>query len=350
MGFSDHTKVGPSDSVAVRMFGAGMTDNSADMRALRRLLRTSVAEPLSIHLRGAGAAIAAVVEDIARGQRVHDDDLAMAIVGQREIRAGIGVRFLPSSGGRQTAVVPMYGVINLRLEAQPYATSTLMLAQNMRSLASDPAIDGIILDCSSPGGTVTGVPECSDAIRAAAQKKTVIAYTADVMASAAYWLCSQASVIIASESADVGSIGVFMAHTDCSKMMSDMGVKTTYIHAGKNKVEANSTEPLAEEAKGYIQSQIDSIYQNFKADVARGRGITTAEVEARFKQGRCVFGSVAARIGMVDKVGDFGLAFNMATSPGAARRARIDRLSAPVSERDHIIAARHRRIEILRRA
>ena len=47
-------------------------------------------------------------------------------------------------------------------------------------------------------------------------------------------------------------------------------------------------QPLGKEAAAYFQSQVDAIYSNFKADVARGRGITSAEVETRFGQGRCV--------------------------------------------------------------
>jgi ClpP class serine protease len=110
------------------------------------------------------------------------------------------------------------------------------------------------------------VPEASDAIYAARQRKRVVAFTSDLMASAAYWLGSQASTLIAAESADIGSIGVFVAHTDCSGMMDDMGVKTTYIYAGEYKVEGNPTEPLSADSRAYYQREINATYVDFKTE------------------------------------------------------------------------------------
>jgi ClpP class serine protease len=63
-----------------------------------------------------------------------------------------------------------------------------------RALA-DPNAKTVDLVIDSPGGSVLGLPETADAIRAANHVKPVRAFVTGIAASAAYWLASQASTI-----------------------------------------------------------------------------------------------------------------------------------------------------------
>jgi ClpP class serine protease len=112
-------------------------------------------------------------------------------------------------------------------------------------------------------------------------------------------------MVIAASDADIGSIGVFMAHTDCSKFNEMNGVKVTYLYAGEHKVEGNQDEPLSPDAAAYYTGQCEAIYSAFKAAVARGRGVTPGYVEANMGAGRCMSGSAALKVKMIDKVATF---------------------------------------------
>jgi ClpP class serine protease len=78
----------------------------------------------------------------------------------------------------------------------------------------------------------------------------------------------------------VGSIGVVTAHVDYSEAMKNSGVKVTFIHAGKYKVEGNPYETLSDDAKERIQTRIDGLYDIFVSTVARNRGIDEKDVRA----------------------------------------------------------------------
>lgn len=313
------------------------------MRQFRRALRSAVGRPLAYQINdGYGAALAGTLERVIRGERVHDAEIKdMFAVDDdgptpENIAAYAGPAIIPGgNGAKATAMVSVRGVALYDLEFQPYCFSTLLLAQTMNALANDPEIGTIVLDIDSPGGVVTGTPEAADAIFAARKRKKVVALVNPLAASAAYWLASQAEEIIAVPSADIGSIGVFMMHTDCSKMMGDMGVKPTYIFAGKYKVEGNPYEPLTEEAKAYLQSEVDSIYAAFLKAVARGRGISVEEVEAKFGQGRTMLAPVAKRVGMIDDVATIQVAlsrFGVMGMPAHSRRRGEGDAPAPSAE------------------
>lgn len=285
------------------------------MSRFRRLLLGINGTPLAYQIgEGYGQMLASVLTQWARNPRAHDADLltitcdADAARSERQTISETLSRpqlVAGQRGQKATAVVSVRGIATFDIEYQPMAFSTLNLEQNIKQLANDPEVGTILLLIDSPGGQVTGTAEAAEAIFKARSKKKVVAMISPLAASAAYWIASQAEEIVAIPSADVGSIGVFMAHTDCSKFNEAQGIKTTYIFAGKYKVEGNMEEPLSDEGRGHYQSEVDTIYKDFIGAVARGRGISTEKVEKSFGQGRTMMAPAAKRAGMIDTVMTF---------------------------------------------
>jgi signal peptide peptidase SppA len=333
------------------------------MRQFRRALRSCVGRPLAYQIMdGYGASMVHMLEQTARGLRVPDADIqdmvsevtysGPMLVDEngvhfahdddadddhgRRVRAYAGPTIIPGGpDGKATAYVSVKGIAMYDLEWQPYAFSTLLLAQTMNALAADPQIGQIVLDIASPGGMVTGTPEAGDAVFAARKKgKKVLALINPLAASAAYWIASQASEIVTVKSGDVGSIGVFMAHTDCSAFNEMQGFKVTYIFAGPHKVEGNMDEPLDPEARKYFQSEVDTIYSDFLKAVARGRDTTVEDVMENFGGGRTLMAPAAKKKGMVDEIATIDGAFarwGVITTAGARRRGE-DEQPEPVAE------------------
>ena len=75
------------------------------------------------------------------------------------------------------------------------ATDTEQVLEAVRLAAADDSIESILLDIDSPGGSVAGVPELAEAVAEASKKKPIYAWTGGRMASAAYWVASQADGI-----------------------------------------------------------------------------------------------------------------------------------------------------------
>lgn len=160
----------------------------------------------------------------------------------------------------------------------------------------------IVLDVDSPGGTVAGTAETAAAVAEAAGQKRVIAVADSLMASAAYWIGAQASEVVVSPSAEVGSIGVLAVHMDLSKALEDFGVKTTIMRSTPFKAEGSPFEPLTEEARASIMGSVNEAHDDFVRAVAAGRGVSLTKVREDFGQGRVVSAQRAVAVGMADRV------------------------------------------------
>ncbi len=308
------------------------------MRRFRKEIMSSSGRYCAFEIKfGHGAALASLFERMARGG-VRDteireaygfgDDPSEPEHVQMVERLARGPNITPSSkAGKYTALVSMHGVAMYDLEYQPYAFSTLRLSQIMDQLSADASIDMIVLDINTPGGHVTGTKEAGDSVWKARQKKPVIGIINPLCASAGYWIGSQCTKLIGVPSADVGSIGVFMTHMDCSAMLKDAGIKPTFIFAGEYKTEGNAMEPLSNDGQAFYQKEVDDIYADFTAAVARGRGVSVDKVIANFGKGRCYSAQMAKRVGMIDEINPIKLALHsvgLNMEPADSRRSRVE--------------------------
>ncbi len=203
------------------------------------------------------------------------------------------------------AVLPIVGTIIPRaggLSAMSGATSIQRFRASFRAALEDDRVSAIVLDVDSPGGMVDGVPELADEIYAARGKKPIIAQANTFIASAAYWLASQADELVVSRSSEVGSIGVVMMHSNWGEHYAKAGVEITYVATPRYKTEGNPHESLSEETRAHLQSQINTYYGMFVNAVARGRGVAVATVREEFGEGRMVLANDAVRRGMADRV------------------------------------------------
>lgn len=204
-------------------------------------------------------------------------------------------------------VIPMQGVIGNRLRVMQDVSDPMVSAEfldrQIKAALEDDRIKAIVLDHDTPGGSVYGVPELAETIRNARGDKPIIAHVNGMSASAGYWIASAADEIVMTGSSEIGSIGVYTVHDDLSAHMEMNGINRTLISAGKFKVEANPFEPLSDEARDELQSQVDRYHDMFLDAVAQGRGVTAKKVAEEFGQGRMFGAKDAIKRGMVDRVG-----------------------------------------------
>jgi signal peptide peptidase SppA len=212
--------------------------------------------------------------------------------------------------GGGIAVLPLYGVMTQRASmvdgiSGSGGTSTQRFTTAFREAMKDDSVGGIIIDIDSPGGSVFGTGEMAEEIRFARGKKPVFGFINSLCGSAAYWTGAQCSELYITQGGQAGSIGVYMQHLDMSAAMEMKGVKSEFISAGKYKTEGNSNGPLSDEARAFLQSQIDSYYHAFTSAVAKGRDVPIASVRGGMGQGRCLLAADATAEKMVDGVDSF---------------------------------------------
>lgn len=187
----------------------------------------------------------------------------------------------------------------------------------------DQAVSQIVLHVDSPGGGVHGVDETAEVIAAVAKRKPVVVFTDGLLASAAYWLASAATRIVATPSAEIGSVGVYAVHFDRSGQLAEAGIVPTLIKAGEHKAEGNPFQPLSDEDRVAMQSRIDAYYSLFTRRVAKGRGVAVDQVRgAAFGEGRVLGAQQAVDAGMVDEIGTFADVLRGMTREPSTRAAQ----------------------------
>lgn len=259
-----------------------------------------------------------------------------------DVLAGIDADKVAREARRQTAnavsgggiaVLPLYGVVTQRGNmvddvSGPGSVSTQKFATSLRQALADESVSQILIDIDSPGGSVYGVAELADEIIAARSQKPIIAIANSLAASAAYWIGCSASEFYVTPGGEVGSIGVWQAHFDCSQALAADGVTPTLISAGKFKVEGNPYAPLDAEAQAFMQSRVDDYYLAFCKGVARGRGVPIAQVRNGMGQGRVLGADTAVEQNMVDGVVAFDDAIrNMLRVAKSQTKPKVKRIS-----------------------
>lgn len=226
-------------------------------------------------------------------------------VGPEEDIEASAPALAPGTGAGTVAVLPLSGTILHRMGSMAEMSggiSTERFSKWFQAALKDPNVKAIVIDCDSPGGTVYGVGELADEIYRGKAKKQIIGVANAMSASAAYYLLSQCTEVVVTPSGQVGSIGVFCAHEDLSKAAADAGVKVSLISAGKYKTEGNPFEPLSDEARQNLQNMVNDYYDAFTKAVARGRGVSLADVRSGFGEGRVVSAQDAVKAKMADRV------------------------------------------------
>lgn len=226
--------------------------------------------------------------------------------------------YLVSDGG--VAIVDMVGTMTKfgsSLSQMRYGT--IGIRRSIRKAAADDAISAILLRVDSPGGTVAGTSDLADDVARAAKDKPVVAFIEDMGASAAYWVASQATRVVANRGALVGSIGTYLIVQDFSEAFAKEGIKTHVIRAGAFKGAGVEGAPVTAEDIAELQRVVTSINEIFVSSVASGRRLGM-EFARALADGRVHVGAEAVSLGLVDGIESFQSALAALEEPNRGRR------------------------------
>jgi signal peptide peptidase SppA len=175
------------------------------------------------------------------------------------------------------------------------------LRSELNQAASNPAVKAVVLGISSPGGSAIGAPETAQAVADTVKIKPVISHISDIGASAAYYVASASSAIIAQSSGMVGSIGTKIQFLDFAKMAESQGITPHIItpKAADLKATGNSMRAPTEAELAYLQEHVEAINSEFTGWVQKHRPNVTGEQ----MRGQVFTGTQAAQNGLADYTG-----------------------------------------------
>lgn len=174
------------------------------------------------------------------------------------------------------------------------------LADYIQQANDDYTVTSIVLDIDSGGGYVAGLDGITETIYQS--EKPIETFVSGDMYSAAYWLGASTSKVTASKQSGIGSIGVYVIHTEESGWLERYGEKVSLFRSGKWKAAFNSFMPLTDDEKQRLQEGVDESASIFFNHVAAQRNVDAKTVKGWEGD---VFTAVKAKeLGLIDEIAD----------------------------------------------
>jgi protease-4 len=204
------------------------------------------------------------------------------------------------AGGPRIGVVPVKGGIGMGDGGADAET----VLKHIKKFEDDDGIKAVVIRIDSPGGSVGPSQEIHDEVAKLAKKKTVVCSLGNVAASGGFYVAVACPKIVAAPGTLTGSIGVISQFANVKGLVERFNVKMETVKSGKLKDAGNPFRDMTPEDRAYWQALIDRVYGQFLAAVVQGRGLDEAEVR-KVADGRVITGAEAKELGLVDALGNF---------------------------------------------
>jgi protease-4 len=193
----------------------------------------------------------------------------------------------------------------------------------LRQIRLDKEIKAVVFRVNSPGGSSLASDVIWREISLLKKVKPVVVSMGDVAASGGYYIACNADSVFADANTITGSIGVFSILPNFQSFFKNkLGISFDGVKTGPYADLGNSTRPLTEAEKRFMQSGVDTIYHTFKSRVADGRKKDIVYIDS-IAQGRVWTGSRAISVGLVDRIGTMQDAVNCVVGMAKLKSYRI---------------------------
>jgi len=182
----------------------------------------------------------------------------------------------------------------------------------LERMRRDSSVRAVVLRLDSPGGGVAASQEIYEAVRKVREdKKPVIASMGGVAASGAYYVACAADSIVSNAGTLTGSIGVIMTFPNTEELFRKVGLRLEVVKTGKYKDLGSMARPMTGDEKELLQGVLTNVYEQFVDAISEGRGIEREEI-LPYADGRIFSGDQALEYGLVDRLGDYNDAIQLA--------------------------------------
>jgi protease-4 len=221
----------------------------------------------------------------------------------------------PSS--QKIAVIRVAGIID------DYLVESLR-GQMVRA-AEDKRVKAVILRIDSPGGMLTASDMIHNDVKTLLAGKPVLAAMDGVAASGGYYVACATSEIVAQPTTVTGSIGVIGQFFFLKGLLADkLGIQMVTLKMGSQKDWPNMfAADMPPEQQEYIMSTLlKPGYDHFVDIVAKSRKMPREKVVS-LATGRIFMAKEAKESGLIDEVGYFDRAVELAKEKAGIAQARV---------------------------
>ena len=249
---------------------------------------------------------------------LYQDQLDARLKGASRLTPGRyvkGARGLGFDGRPKIALVYVVGdIIPGRSQNSPLGggfAGSDTVAEALKDAREDDSLRAILLRVDSPGGSGTASEVIWREVALARQKKPVVVSMGDVAASGGYYVAMGSDAIVAEPGTITGSIGVFGGKFSLRGLYDKIGINKEILLRGQHADVFSAYRPWSDEERARIRELMESFYKDFVTKVDQSRHKSYDEVDA-IAQGRVWTGAEAHHHGLVDRLGGFDVALDLA--------------------------------------
>ena len=210
--------------------------------------------------------------------------------------------------GEKIGVVPITGVI----------TDSLAIIDQLHEFKKNNKVKAIVVRIDSPGGGVGPSQEIYEEIKKIKKEKKVVASIGSLGASGGYYVACACDTIVANAGAITGSIGVIVEYANFEELLDKIGLKGVVLKSGKYKDVMSPIREMTDEEKSLLQAVVDDIHHQFVSAVVNSRHLTKEQGES-IADARIFTGAQAKALGLVDELGNFRDAVDIAAKMGGIK-------------------------------
>lgn len=177
---------------------------------------------------------------------------------------------------------------------------------NLRNVAHENEVQGVLLVIDNYGGRTSNFFMVHDLIKKISTLKPVVALVSGAALSGGYAIASAANYIVAGDFSELGSIGVILEafrYVDPHVAGNvDAQLEVQVFQAGEFKGVCHRYKTMTNTERAYIREQINTIYKQFIATVARNRSLKIDDYKT-WAEGKIFLAPEALKLGLIDQIG-----------------------------------------------
>ncbi len=220
--------------------------------------------------------------------------------------------------GGETRIAVVYAVGNIiggEGESDSIFGSSVLgadsFSRTLREVKDDEEIEAVIVRIDSPGGDAFASDRMWREMNRLREAKPVIVSMSDVAASGGYYIAMADSPVLAYPGTTTGSIGVVYGKFNLRGLYDKLGIHKEIMTRGRYAASLSDYKGFSPEERAKARESVEAFYETFVRKVAESRGREWDEID-EIAQGRVWMGSQAHKNGLVDELGGFDLAIEMA--------------------------------------
>ena len=212
------------------------------------------------------------------------------------------------AGGPRIGVIEVKGPIGM---GGREGVDSEQVLKSIRRFQNDDGMKAVVVRIDSPGGAVAPSQEIHDELIRLSEGKTVVCSMGSVAASGGLYVAMGCPTIVAEPGTLTGSIGVISQFFTVKGLLERFQVKAETVKSGKLKDAGSPFREMTPEDREYWQKLVDQVYRQFVQAVAESRELPEEKVR-EFADGRVLTGETAREVGLVDELGNFHRAIEIA--------------------------------------